>query len=247
MINGKQCEVKASTPKVDDGSGVKHAPGMWRSNPPRHDNHHNRGHGHHQGGHNNMKMHHNHHQPRGQKQFYIENEFIGDVDGRNFDEVQYGAQAQMNTSYQPMNVYGRNLSTSNPSMYQQNYQNVYSASVPSNGYGYPNNSTASVPSSWDASYPASAPSQYGQYSPNTMSGGSGYYDPYSHQYANQYGNNSMPSQMMAGQTGYTNYGGYYAQPMQAAQGMAASVDSGFEPYPQSQPGDGDWSQGEQYE
>lgn len=236
VINGKQCEVKASTPKADDGSGKPShhgAPGMWRSNPPRHDHrgytprHPNNGH--HSGP---MKMHH-HHQPRGEKYFNRDDEFNGEVDGRNFDEVQVYAQ-QPHTSYQPMNVYGHNVPASNQYMYHQNYQNIPAAP---NSYVYPNSSAASIPSSWDASYPAAPNQGYGQY---PVSGNPEYYDPYSQQYSNQYGNNSMP--MVAGQAGYANYSGYYSEEGAPVSPMAANDDSGFAPYPQSFPDNGDYDQ-----
>ena len=66
---------------------------------------------------------HHHHQHRGEKHFYIDQE----LDGRNFDEV-YTGPPHVDAIYsQPMNAYGRtsNYTASNPSMYQQNYQNAY--------------------------------------------------------------------------------------------------------------------------
>merc|ERR1712127_250265 len=102
---------------------------------------------------------------------------------------------------------------SNLPMYHQNYQNMYNP-VPPNAYAYANSSGASVesvPSSWEASYPAAGPSQgYVSYASGAMPGNnSGYYDPYAaQQYSNQYSNSSVPTPMMMGQMGYANYGGY---------------------------------------
>jgi len=236
VINGKQCEVKASTPKADDGSFKHHghhgAPGMWRSNPP-----HNRGYAPRQ--HNNaprsgpgpMKQA-VYPQPHGVKNFTIDNDFNGDVDGRNFDEL-YVHQPQMNASYQPMNVYNRNVPT-HPLIYQ-NYQHAYPAAAPTAYSAYPNSAAASVPSSWDASYPAVPNQGYGQYPPNAMSG-NGYYDPYAQHYSNQHGNNPnqyggnnhMPPPMMMGQANYVNYNGYNSEegPYASSQGD----EGGFEPY-----------------
>ena len=186
---------------------------MWKSHPPRGG----------RGGYQNNDHTHgqvNHHQPQGQKNFYIDNEFNGNVDGRNFDHVQqYGAQAQMNASY----------AATSPSMYHQNYQQVYHA-APVNGYAaYSNTPTgARVPSSWEASYPAAPNQGYGQYPQNNaaMAGNSGYYDHYAHvQYSNQYGG----ANSMAAQQGYNGY----------SEGGDGSAGSGFEPYPQSYNEDGD--------
>lgn len=243
MINGKQCEVKASTPKKDDPH-AKHGqhqgiPGMWKSNPPHHDN---RGYSprHSNDGHTN---HHHHH--GGEKIFYPDNEYNGSVDGRNFDALYAQQQTQMTTSYQTMNAYDQNYTTGKPSMYQQHYQNAYPTASPYGG-AYPSSSDAPIPSSWEASYPG--PSQgYPQYPSNTMLGNNGYYDPYAQQYANQYASqygNAPPSPPLVGQTGYTNSDGYYAEgggnPM-PDQGVNAS-DGGFEQYPQPYQGDGDYDQ-----
>ena len=203
---------------------------MWKSNPPRYDN---RGYTprHLQNAQRPVPMKQMmHHQPRGGKLFSsVDNEYNGDVDGRNFDEV-YAQQPQMNASY----GYGRNVPTSHTPMYHQNYQNTYQTAAP-NGYAYANSPTASVPSSQDASYPA-APSQGygqydGQYASNAMQG-NGYYDPYGQQYSNQYGNNFVPPQMMMGQSGYANYSSYYDEggsPV-PSQGVIASGDGGLDPY-----------------
>lgn len=177
-------------------------------------------------------------QPYGGKQYNIDNEFNGDVDGRSFDEVHvHPPTQQMNTSYRPMNVYGRNLPASHQPLYHHAYQNVYPT--------YSNNSaasvasTASVPPSWEASYPIAPNQGYAQYPSNTMPGNGGYYEPYGHQYPNQYGNGSMPPPAMMGQAGYANYGSYYAEggaPFPSP-GANASGDDGVESYPQTH-GDG---------
>mmetsp|Transcript_17901 Transcript_17901/g.38697 ORF Transcript_17901/g.38697 Transcript_17901/m.38697 type:complete len:466 (+) Transcript_17901:163-1560(+) len=260
IINGKQCEVKASTPKADDGQANKHGhhhgiPGMWKSNPPHHDNHGYSPRRSNNGPPGPMKqmVHHHYHQPRGEKLFNTDNELNGDADGRNFDEL-YVQQSQMTASYQAMNAYGSNFTTSETSMYQQNYRHAYPAASPY-GYAYTNSSAAPVPSSREASYPA--PSQgYAQYPSNTMPGNNGYYDPYAqqypYQYASQYGNDSMHPSTMMGQMGYADSNVYYAEgegDLMPDQGVNAS-DGGFEQYPQSYPGDGDYDQAataDQYE
>lgn len=257
LINGKQCEVKASTPKVDDGTS-KHnhhgAPGMWRTNPP----HDSRGYSSRRSSHGayalgSKPMHHNH-QPRGEKQFYIDQEFNGEIDGRNFDEVYPRQMPQMNAGYQPANVYGRNFTASNPPIYQQNYQNVYSGAPP-NGY----TSAGAVPPSWEASYPG-APSQgYGQYPSNAASENNRYYDPYAAQqlypnpnhFSSQYNSNSVNQTAVMGQTGYANYNSYFVgkdEDSPIPQGINSG--GGFESYQASYPIEGDYNQGdsaEQYE
>mmetsp|Transcript_31679 Transcript_31679/g.68391 ORF Transcript_31679/g.68391 Transcript_31679/m.68391 type:complete len:520 (-) Transcript_31679:256-1815(-) len=265
VINGKQCEVKASTPKADDAPHYKHghhhghgAPGLWRSNPPRHD-HHRGGYGprhpinHAPRGPGQMKqqtMHDRQHQPRGEKNFSIDNEFNGDVDGRHFDEMYaQSPPPQMNASYQPM--YGRGVPTTNP--YHQNYQNAYASAAPNAAYSYPNSSgasAASVPSSWEASYPASAQTQgYVQYASNAMQGNNGYYDPYAvQQYPNHYdyGNNSnsMQPPMMMGQqqTGYANYNSYNTEGVVSVPSQGSG--DGYESYPQAYPNSGEYDHAE---
>lgn len=264
IINGKQCEVKASTPKVDDGTS-KHghghgAPGMWKSNPPYHSqdgrrySHRHQNQGSHSG---QMKQNMHHHQPRGEKNFYLDSDYNGDIDGRNFDDV-YSHQPHINASYQAMNAYGRNQPMSN-TMYQQNYQNVYPSSATSNGYFYPNSgsATVSIPSSHEASYPAAAASNQGigQYASSTMPGDSGYYDAYScqqypNQYVSHYGNTgSMSHPIMMAHVGYANNSGYYAQAgaTMPYQGIDGSDGGGFEPYPQSYEGEEQSATADQYE
>jgi RNA-binding protein Musashi len=256
MINGKQCEVKASTPKMEDAS-PKHSHhgsvGMWKShhNNHRHVNrgynqrHHNNGH---HTGHGKHMFH--HHQPHDDKHIYRDDQFVGDVDGRNFDQV-YAQQPLTNPSYQAMNAYDRSMNTSNMSMYNHNYQSHYHGAV-TPGYGYSGGSTASsVPSSWEASYPAPAQG-YGQYPTDNMSqGNTGYYTNYDPQYPNQYtgpsyGNNSMPPSMM-GHPAYSSYGSFPVEGDGPAATPGAGT-SGFEPCPQSYDGDGNYDQTDnQYE
>lgn len=253
MINGKQCEVKASTPKIEDDSpkhGHHGAVGMWRSHH-HHYRHGNRGylhhrhhtHAHHQG-HFKYSMQHLH-QPRDDKQFFRDNQFPGNVDGRNFDQVYPQHQQSMNASYQPnMNTYGRSMTAPNPpSVYNQNYQNVYPGMATISGYVYPE---SSVPS-WEA-YPGLSPG-YGQYAPNAMPGSNGNYDPYDTQYSYTYGNSSMPPSAMMGDTAHANYSDYNSGGEITAQSQGAGAsESGFEPYPQSYQGNENCGQADdQYE
>jgi len=178
-----------------------------------------------------VRQHHQHHQHRVENQFHIDNQFNGDVDGRNFDEL-YGQQPQMNASYQTMNVYGRN-----PSMYHQNYQHAYPATA---GYYSNSSSAASIPSSYDASYPASSQS-YG------VAGNNAYYDHYASQYNSQYGNQSFRPPYMVGQMGYYNNPGYYAEGGNLSAQSVNSGESGYESYPQAYPAEGDYQDADHYE
>lgn len=243
VINGKQCEVKASTPKADDGRPHHHgAPGMWRSNPPRHD---------HRGytprhpintngprGPGPMKHQMMPHQPpRRGKHFSADNEFTGDGDGRNFDDL-YQPIPQANAGYQPM--YGRAVPTTNLPLYHHNYQNAFPSGA-SNAYAYPNNSVASdasVTPSWDASYPAAPNQGYVQYGPNAMQVNNGYYDPYAvQQYPNTNSNNSTPPLMLNGESmAYVSYNGYNAEGGAAFPSQGGI--EGSETYPQAYPDDG---------
>lgn len=157
----------------------------------------------------------------------------------------------MNASYQPnMNAYGRSMTAPNPpSVYNQNYPNVYPGMATTSGYVHPE---SSVPSSWEA-YPGQSQGYYGQYVPNAMPGSNGNYDPYDTQYSNQYsypnGNSSMPPSAMMGDTAYANYSGYNSggEITAQSQGTGAS-ESGFEPYPQSYQGNENYGQADdQYE
>lgn len=248
-INGKQCEVKASTPKADDGSyKPRHnhhhgAPGMWRSNPPRHDS--NRGYVSRQPMSNaarvaaaaQMKQQAlmQQHQPRGGKNFTIDNDFNGDVDGRNFDQLHQPSPPV--TSGYP-NMYSRGLHATNLPLYQYNnsYQNSYQNSYASGAlgsYGYPNVSSgasATSMSSYDSSYPSAAPGQgYVPYGP-------GPYDPYAVvPYPGGYGGDGDGSS--AGQpTGYCNYGGHNVAGGGPSQGR--DDDDGPQPYSRAYPDGG---------
>ena len=141
MIRNKQVELKASTPKVDDGRDTyKNHPhahrggggggqGVWRSNPPtspQQNDHYfvRRG---------SRVQYNNHHQPHVAQ-------YSGDVDGRNFDNVsvQYTQDGQQ--MIRPI--------------YQQQQNYMYGPA--GGGYYYTPTANASVPSSYDASYPASS-------------------------------------------------------------------------------------------
>lgn len=272
-IGGKQCEVKASTPKVDDGLG-RHAPREgWRPNqPPRHNNYHNNHSHHHNRGNGGSAVMMSQHHPPPQKHYYRDNDSFNSgsnsnnvADGRNYDEL-YAQPPQASGYQQPMPVYGRG------SNYQQNYnQNVYNSNVAAAGYGGYPTATAGQASSWEASYPATASVQgynsvgQAQYAPTATPESGGYYDPYAVQqyplqYANdQYGNAfvaapmSAPPVMMGGEQvtgGYADNDSYYG-------GGGASVPShgdlnnsgAFEPYPQQYVGGGDYGEvaADQYE
>ena len=164
MMRNKQVELKASTPKVDDGrDAYKNHPhgsvggqGMWRSNPPtspQQNDHYfvRRG----------SRVHYNnHHQPHVAQ-------YSGDVDGRNFDIPVYTQDGQQ--MIRPI--------------YQQQQNYMYGP----NGGGYYYTPTN------NAAYPASSAGGQAVYdgqshpSPNT-----GYYDAY-HQgeYGNQQQSKTM--------------------------------------------------------
>lgn len=270
-INGKQCEVKASTPKADDGSyKPRHnhhhhgAPGMWRSNPPRHDG--NRGYITRHPMSNaarvtaaaQMKqqammqqqyqqaMMQQQQQPRGGKNFTIDNDFNGDVDGRNFDQL-HQPSLQVTPGYP--NMYSRGLPATNLPLYQYNnsYQNPYSSGS-LGPYGYPSvssSASATSMSSYDSSYPSPATGQgYVPYSP-------GSYDPYAAvPYPGGYGvvGGDGPSPAIAGQlTGYGNYGGHNAEGGAPSQGR--DDDNGPQPYSRVYPegGNDHADAAEQYE
>ena len=169
MIRNKQVELKASTPKVDDGrDAYKHThhphayrgsgggQGMWRSNPPpsspQQNNHFvPRG----------SRVHyHNHHQPHVAQ-------YSGDVDGRNFDNVP---------------VYTQDGQQMIRPIYQQQQNYMYGPA--GGGYYYTPTGNTSVPSSYDTSYPAS--SMGGQAVYDGQSYPSPNYDAY--QYQGEYGN-----------------------------------------------------------
>jgi len=254
-INGKQCEVKASTPKVDDPAGRhNHAPrgatGMWRSNLVHHQYGHRRGHRPNGAGGA------YHPTARGEgRQYYVNREYpngdnVAAVDGRNFDEV-YSRQMHAGYAGGQQQPYGRGYAPSN--MY--NYQ--YSiAQGQGGGYAYAN----AVPSSWEASYPASSAPAHGYYpsdatfgndggyanNTSTAGGNNDYGDRYSaqqqqqlyaqgpysvpygsSQYANQYNVGQQQQQPPTGQ-----YVGYPAEGESPQQRGAAAVDGdGYEPYP----------------
>jgi len=222
MIRNKQVELKASTPKVDDGrdtykshphahQGGVGGQGMWRSNPPtspQQNDHYfvRRG----------SRVHyHNHHQPHVAQ-------FSGDVDGHNFDNVsvQYTQDGQQ--MIRPI--------------YQQQQNYMYG---PAGGGYYYTPTTNAVPSSYDASYPAS--SMGGQAVYDGQSYPSPNYD--AHQYQGEYGNQqAMPQPPYQG--GYTSYdengNAYYA----AEAAPAGDIDGGFDQsYNQSYaPGEGEYDQ-----
>jgi len=237
IINGKQCEVKASTPKKEDAHfthGKHHGiPGMWKSNPPQHDMPREvPGRRSYAGPH--VQLH-----QRGDNMYYADNEYNGNIDGRNFNELYVQQQQTQMASYQAMHAYSPAFAQGKPFMSHHNNQN--NGYPPASAYGvvYSNSSAAApVPSSWEASHPA--PSQgYAQYPSNN-----GYHDPYAQQYANQYaspyGHQSMPTPY-ADQAGYTNSDESYAEGGGPNQG--ANVGSGgYEHYPQSYAGDGQYDQ-----
>ena len=170
-------------------------------------------------------------QPQGQKMFSLDNDFNGDVDGRNFDEV-YGGHAKQAqaaypsattySSYPPFAPYGANARApglAGATMYhQQNYPNAYTS-----GGAYPRG----------ASYYPNAQSQgYG-----ASYGYGGAHDQQYQQYPNQYAGNYMQTQIM-GQAGYDQYGGYYAADGSYNNG---SAESGNDPYAYNA-GDGECNQ-----
>jgi len=236
LINGKQCEVKASTPKANDGTGrtyqpnhnhqqegdgsVSVVPGMWRSNPPN--VYYNRGYKPRRFVTNNYFNNKQEQQPldddSNYKQLDIENEFNGDVNRRNFSPV-YSF-----SSYPTMNNYGRNV------LYQPNYPNaLFPATAASTGYVYLNDGTdASSPIS--TSYPPLVPSQ--------GFASTGYFDHYAaaQQYPNHYvnvsplpyGNQSAAMSspaLVAGppSLGYDTFNGYYVE---GSEGYPSSFDLG---------------------
>ena len=219
LINNKQCEVKASTPKVDDGrdsyknhhhsnhigGGGGGTPGMWRSSPLPSSAHH--------------------HSPQGQGP------------RAHFPKVPYNNNQQY---YAGKPIYTYNDQYIGDNADTRNFDKLYSKDIPfanangrNNGYYGP-----PVPSSYDASYPGQDP--YG----NQMYPPGGYYtDPYgttqypSQQYGGQYG----PPQTYQG-GGYESYNnGYYAE------GDANSSEGGgyTDPYYQGYAGevDGEYEQG----
>jgi len=216
MIRNKQVELKASTPKVDDGRDTyKNHPhahqggqGMWRSNPPT------------------SPQQNSHFVPRGSRFHYNNHhqphvaQYSGDVDGRNFDNVsvQYTQDGQQ--MIRPI--------------YQQQQNYMYGSG--GGGYYYtPTNNVA---------YPASSASGQAVYdgqsypSPNN----NGYYDA-SYQYQGEYGNQqAMPQSPYQG--GYTNYdengNAYYA----AEAAPAGDIDGDFDQsYNQNYaPGEGEYEQ-----
>lgn len=186
-----------------------------------------------------------HHQqhltPQGNKQFYMEDGFVGDVDGRNFNDIQ-SATSQGGDRY------------TNPVYYQQSYQNVYGASIPApavgaGGYDYYNANTGSNGSINSGGYDANQ--AYGQYPSNNVNG---YYDPYAQQYPNQYeqyqvGNQPMPPQAYqgAGVSNVSYNNGYYVA--EGGDGTSAQGGSGYE-YPQGyavDQQDGGYASAEKYE
>ena len=223
LINNKQCEVKASTPKVDDGrdsyknhhhsnhiggggGGGGGTPGMWRSSPLPSAAHH--------------------HSPQGQGS------------RAHFPKVPYNNNQQY---YAGKPIYTYNDQYIGDNADTRNFDKLYSKDIPfanangrNNGYYGP-----PVPSSYNASYPGQDP--YG----NQMYPPSGYYtDPYgTTQYpSQQYGGGQyVPPQTYQG-GGYESYNnGYYAE------GDANSSEGGgyTDPYYQNYAGEveGEYEQG----
>jgi len=231
LINGKQCEVKASTPKTNDGTGRTYnpnhqhqhgdgvVPGMWRSNPPN--VYYNRGYKPRRFVANNYFNNKQELQPLDDdinKQLDIENEFNGDVNRSNFSPV------YPFSSYPTMNNYGRNV------MYQPSYPNaLFPATTASTGYVYLTDGTDTA-SPISTSYPPLVPSQgYAT---------TGYFDHYAaaQQYPNHYvnvsplpyGNQSAALSspaLVAGppSLGYETFNGYYVE---GSEGYPSSFDLG---------------------
>lgn len=165
LINDKQCEVKASTPKVDDGrdsyknhhhsnhssGGVAGTPGSWRSNPPLHSAA-------------------QHHSTQGQGS------------RAHFPKVPYNYNQQYYAG-KPMYTYNDQYIGDDADT--RNFDKLYSEDIPFANANGRNNGYYGGPS-YDASYPGQVP--YGNQYPG------GYYaDPYgttqypSQQYGGQYG------------------------------------------------------------
>jgi len=222
MIRNKQVELKASTPKVDDGrDAYKNHPhahrgvgvggqGMWRSNPPPSSPQQN-----------------NHFVPRGSRVHYNNHhqphvaQYNGDVDGRNFDIpfCTQDGQQMIRPIYQQQQNY----------MYGQGGGGYYYTPTNNASAAYPATSVGGQAVYDGQSYP----------SPNN----NGYYDAASYQYQGEYGNQqAMPQPPYQG--GYTSYdensNAYYA----AEAAPAGDTDGGFDQsYNQNYaPGEGEYEQ-----
>lgn len=234
LINGKQCEVKASTPKTnEDYARMYHnrqsnngstsvVPGMWRSNTHSH-HHNNRGQYKPRHFLNNNYYYNNNNtsleNTKQQDMLYQHHENHDDNEDKKLFDIENECSGDANrrsftplypaANYHVMNTYGQNL-------YQPTYPNaLFPTTTPSSGYVYLNDGsdTSPIPT---LSYPPLSSQGYLT---------TGYFDQYAaaqQQYSNQYGisfpysNQSSAissSGLMAGSPllGYEIYNGYYVE------------------------------------
>ena len=204
LINDKQCEVKASTPKVDDGrdsyrnhhhsnhssGGVAGTPGMWRSNPPLHSaarHHSTQG----QGSRAHFpKVPYNYNQQyyAGKPMYTYNDQYIGDdADTRNIDKL-YSEDIPF------ANANGRNNGYYGGSSYDASYpgQVPYGNQYPGGYYADPYGTTQYPSQQYGGQY--GPPQTYqgynnGYYSEGDVnsSEGGGYTDPYYQNYGGEVG------------------------------------------------------------